>query len=76
MSGSYYSQIGGIMRSTKMRLRFNEDWLVLTLASLCLVVFGLSGCASYGVIENAPLDTAEGSESYSIRSFAEKWRAG
>jgi len=36
----------------------------------------ISGCASYGVIKNAPLNAPGGAESYSIRSFAEKWRTG
>ena len=59
-----------------MQSNFNENWLVLTLTGLCFVVFALSGCASYGVIKNAPLNASEGAESYSIRSFAEKWRSG
>ena len=34
------------------------------------------GCATYGVIKNAPLKDPGGAESYSIRYFAEKWRTG
>jgi len=64
------------MRLTKMRSHFHEDWRSLTLISLCFVVFALSGCASYGVIKNAPLNAPGGEESYSIRSFVEKWRTG
>ena len=64
------------MQLTKMRSLFNEDWLSLTLTSLCFVVFAMSGCASYGVIKNVPQKAVGDAESYSIRSFAEKWRAG
>jgi NTE family protein len=39
-------------------------------------VFALSGCASYGVIKNEPLNAAGGVESYSYQFFAEKWRSG
>ena len=34
------------------------------------------GCATYGVIKNAPLKDPGGVESYSILSFVEKWRSG
>jgi NTE family protein len=64
------------MKMTRMRSLFNEDRLVLTVTSLCFVVFALSGCASYGVIKNEPLNAAGGVESYSYQSFAEKWRSG
>ena len=64
------------MHLTKMRSNLNEDWLSLTLTSLCFVVVALSGCASYGVIKNVPQKAAVGAESYSIRSFVEKWRTG
>jgi len=36
----------------------------------------LIGCASYGVIKNAPLNAAGDDETYSLRSFAESWRIG
>ena len=61
---------------TKIRSRFSEDWLALTLASLFFIVFALSGCVSYGVIDNAPQNVAGDAESYSIDSFTEKWRTG
>ena len=64
------------MQLTKIRSRFNEDWLALTLTSLFVVVFALSGCVSYGVIDNTPLNAAGDAETYSIHSFAEKWRTG
>jgi len=34
------------------------------------------GCASYGVIKNAPIKTTGDAASYSLRSFAESWRVG
>ena len=40
------------------------------------LVLALSGCATYGVINNAPLNAAGGAEIYSIRSFVDKWRVG
>jgi NTE family protein len=64
------------MQLAKIRLCCGEDWLAFTLTSLFFVVFALSGCVSYGVIDNAPLNAAGDAESYSIHSFAEKWRTG
>ena len=46
-----------------------------------LLAFGfslllISGCASYGVIDNTPQKTAGDAESYSIRSFGDNPRTG
>ena len=34
----------------------------------------LGGCASYGVVENAPELVAKDASSYSIRTFQERWK--
>lgn len=44
---------------------------VLLIASPLLL---LSGCASYGVVENAPGTGSTTSQSYSIRRFQQQWR--
>ena len=36
----------------------------------------VSGCASYGVVENTPLRDVSADAGYSIKSFQEKWRTG
>jgi len=38
------------------------------------LVLWLGGCASYGVVENAPGPLAKDRPSYSLRTFEEKWR--
>ena len=38
------------------------------------VLLLVSGCASYGVVENTPGDGVTGDESYSIKTFMEQWR--
>jgi NTE family protein len=46
------------------------------LRSLCvgIVLLLVSGCASYGVVENAPGQGTTGEQSYSIKAFMEDWR--
>jgi NTE family protein len=39
-----------------------------------ITVLLLSGCASYGVVENAPGDGVTGEQSYAIKTFMEGWR--
>lgn len=39
-----------------------------------IVLLLLSGCASYGVVQNAPLPGTTGEESYSVRTFMKDWR--
>jgi NTE family protein len=39
-----------------------------------IVLLLFSGCASYGVVQNAPLPGTAGEQSYSIRTFMEDWR--
>jgi NTE family protein len=43
---------------------------------LAMMVLLVSGCASYGVVQNAPGSGESGKESYSIRAFQEKPRVG
>lgn len=55
----------GVMEVMKMK---NQLLIIRFLAfGFSLLLF--SGCASYGVIDNAPLRAEGGAESYSIRSF-------
>ncbi len=46
------------------------------LRSLCvgIVLLVVSGCASYGVVENAPGQGMAGEQSYSVKTFMEDWR--
>ena len=39
-----------------------------------IVLLLLSGCASYGVVQNAPLPGTTGEQSYSVRTFMKDWR--
>ncbi len=41
-----------------------------------IVLLLVSGCASYGVVENKPLQDVSADSGYSIKSFQEKWRTG
>jgi len=41
---------------------------------LVVTVLLLSGCTSYGVVENTPLSDATAAQSYSVRTFMEDWR--
>ncbi len=46
------------------------------LISVILVLLLASGCASYGVIDNAPQTGATASDSYSIRNGTSRWGSG
>ena len=39
-----------------------------------IILLLVSGCASYGVVENAPGPVAPGEQDYSVRAFMENWR--
>ena len=39
-----------------------------------IVLLLLSGCASYGVVQNAPLPGTTGEQSYSVKTFMKDWR--
>ena len=39
-----------------------------------IVLLLLSGCASYGVVQNTPLPGTTGEQSYSVRTFMKDWR--
>jgi len=41
-----------------------------------IILLLVSGCASYGVVENKPLQDVSADTGYSIKSFQEKWRTG
>ena len=56
-----------------------DDWQsekVTLLQRLCtgIVVLLVSGCASYGVIENKPLQETADDRGYSLETFMEEWR--
>ena len=41
---------------------------------LGIFVLLVSGCASYGVVENTPATDTTGEQNYSIKSFMQEWR--
>ena len=49
---------------------------VTLLRRLCagIVVLLVSGCASYGVIENKPMQVPDADRGYSVETFMEEWR--
>jgi NTE family protein len=53
-----------------------EQLFMMKYLAFGVSIFLISGCASYGVINNKPQLTLTDTESYSISSFAEKMRAG
>jgi len=55
--------------------RTATGWVTtLSLLLIASPLLLLSGCASYGVVENAPGPVSDGSQSYSIRTFQQDWR--
>ena len=51
-------------------------WSVCKFFSLSLVLLLLSGCSSYGVIDNKPTSRIESEQSYSIKAFGGKKGSG
>ena len=41
-----------------------------------IILLLVSGCASYGVVENTPVKDVSADAGYSVKSFQEKWRIG
>ena len=41
-----------------------------------IILLLVSGCASYGVVENTPVQDVSADAGYSVKSFQEKWRIG
>lgn len=53
-----------------------KQFLSIRLFAFGFSILLISGCASYGVIKNAPMTAAGSAESYSISSFAPNMRVG